>query len=248
MDATAADSETVVGDECHIVARSPEGPRADLALSEEKLNEYENLILLCKNHHKMVDDQPETYTADTLREMKRKHEESIQKRLEGEADIYDVEGYMKLLTAVVRQSDSRNDLYASVGEADFAASWLGRLFEGYQYKTVGPPMIKRLVVKRLHAGAIAELVKQRKLDPEFGERLAGNMKRLETSLAEAGVPIEVRFWFEVPPFHGWLYGNHLLRNQWARGPDGYYHVRTPLRYYTGERHPEVLSLTLAELE
>jgi hypothetical protein len=30
----------------------------------DKLDEAENLILLCKVHHKLVDDQTETYTAD----------------------------------------------------------------------------------------------------------------------------------------------------------------------------------------
>ena len=67
------DSESVIGEECHIVAQSPGGPRyrpsppLDVAA-------YDNLILLCRNHHKLVDDQPETFTEPVLRRVKSNHE------------------------------------------------------------------------------------------------------------------------------------------------------------------------------
>ena len=34
-----------------------------------------NLILLCRNHHSVVDDDPEAYTVDRLAKMKKNHEE-----------------------------------------------------------------------------------------------------------------------------------------------------------------------------
>ncbi|MDZ4278132.1 MAG: hypothetical protein U1B78_03220, partial [Dehalococcoidia bacterium] len=34
----------------------------------------DNLILLCQAHHKIIDDQPERYDADSLRRMKAEHE------------------------------------------------------------------------------------------------------------------------------------------------------------------------------
>ncbi|PYT80880.1 MAG: hypothetical protein DMG40_11525 [Acidobacteria bacterium] len=40
------------------------GPRYDSNFPADKLDEAENLILLCEVHHKLVDDQTETYTAD----------------------------------------------------------------------------------------------------------------------------------------------------------------------------------------
>jgi hypothetical protein len=39
------------GDMAHITASSDGGPRPDLALSKKDRDRYENLILLCKNHH-----------------------------------------------------------------------------------------------------------------------------------------------------------------------------------------------------
>ena len=74
IDATAADDESVVGDECHIVSGKTQGPRHDPAFPSERLDEPENLILLCRVHHKMVDDQCETHTVEILQKLKTNHE------------------------------------------------------------------------------------------------------------------------------------------------------------------------------
>ncbi|WP_280453970.1 HNH endonuclease [Nocardia brasiliensis] len=73
LDGNQDDRESVVGDEAHIVARSKGGPRAGL-ISSTDLDKYENLILLCKVHHKQVDDQPNTYSVEHLRQLKADHE------------------------------------------------------------------------------------------------------------------------------------------------------------------------------
>lgn len=70
---TATDDEAVVGDEAHIAARSAGGPRhGDCPPSAT--DRYENLILLCRVDHKLVDDQPLHYTSAHLRQLKAKHE------------------------------------------------------------------------------------------------------------------------------------------------------------------------------
>ena len=74
MDATSSDKESVIGDECHIVAREKNGPRGSSSLPDEERDEYENLILLCRIHHKLVDDQPNTYTLEKLKTIKSTHE------------------------------------------------------------------------------------------------------------------------------------------------------------------------------
>lgn len=81
VSATAVDDESVVGDECHIISSRPNGPRYDSSFPQEKLDTYENLILLCRIHHKMVDDQPETYTVNILRQMKADHEVWVSQKL-----------------------------------------------------------------------------------------------------------------------------------------------------------------------
>jgi hypothetical protein len=60
------------GEECHIVAQSPGGPRAaEIA----DVDGYQNLILLCRKHHKQVDDQRAHFTVERLKEIKREHEQ-----------------------------------------------------------------------------------------------------------------------------------------------------------------------------
>jgi HNH endonuclease len=81
IDSTPTDDESVIGDECHIISRQLQGPRHDPSFPEEKLDIYENLILLCRVHHKMIDDQDETYTADILRHMKSNHEAWVSQKL-----------------------------------------------------------------------------------------------------------------------------------------------------------------------
>ena len=80
---------SVVGDECHIIARSLDGPRGVPYISEEDIDSYSNLILLCKVHHKIIDDQPEKYTVNVLKKMKVDHvlwvKEKL-KRVEKEAN------------------------------------------------------------------------------------------------------------------------------------------------------------------
>ncbi|MBD2124374.1 HNH endonuclease [Trichocoleus sp. FACHB-262] len=72
--ATESYLESAIGNECHIVAPEPNGPRSNFPLTVEEPDDYSNLILLCQVHHQLVDDQPHTYPVDKLREIKRRHE------------------------------------------------------------------------------------------------------------------------------------------------------------------------------
>jgi hypothetical protein len=70
-DATGEDDPSVFGEECHIVARSPGGPRA---ADIKDIDSYDNLILLCRKHHKQVDDQRSYFTVERLKAIKQEHE------------------------------------------------------------------------------------------------------------------------------------------------------------------------------
>src|SRR5260370_19579023 len=72
---------SLIGEVCHIRARKSDGPRGELGLSAEQIDDYENLILLCQAHHKLVDDHPTTFTVDILKELKTDHERWVQTEL-----------------------------------------------------------------------------------------------------------------------------------------------------------------------
>lgn len=87
VEETEVDEESIVGDECHIVSEKPDGPRFDPTFPKSKIDTGNNLIVLCKNHHKMVDDQVETYTAKVLRVIKRNHQRWVETKLTQEETI-----------------------------------------------------------------------------------------------------------------------------------------------------------------
>ncbi len=68
------DGGILVGDLCHIKAAKPKGPRYDPTQTEAKRRAFENLILLCKKHHTIVDTDLRQYTASALMIMKEEHE------------------------------------------------------------------------------------------------------------------------------------------------------------------------------
>lgn len=72
------DDPSVIGDECHIIARKESFTRGNYdSLSLDERDQYSNLILLCKVHHKQIDDQSAYFTVERLREIKNKHEQEV---------------------------------------------------------------------------------------------------------------------------------------------------------------------------
>ena len=71
---------TIIGEMAHVIPRSPSGPRGGTALVGE--NTYENLILLCPNHHTTVDKAPDDFPAELLLRWKSEHEARIHAALE----------------------------------------------------------------------------------------------------------------------------------------------------------------------
>lgn len=68
------DSGTVTGIVCHIAARSKGGPRYNPEKSEEERHAFENLILMCSRHSKVIDSEPKRFTVDLLRDIKNMRE------------------------------------------------------------------------------------------------------------------------------------------------------------------------------
>lgn len=82
MDETETDDESIIGDEAHIVAQKPDGARGNSNFPTDKIDKYDNLILLCKIHHKLVDDQENTYTIEVLKNMRIQHENWVKEKLD----------------------------------------------------------------------------------------------------------------------------------------------------------------------
>jgi hypothetical protein len=74
-----------LGEEAHIVSGSHDGPRYDESYPAEKIDTYENLILLCPTHHRLIDKKNGMgFSADTLRRMKADQETAQRSRKSGQ--------------------------------------------------------------------------------------------------------------------------------------------------------------------
>ena len=73
------DDPVVLSKIAHIVAESLDGPRGNYPLSTEERNKEVNLLILCGKHHDIIDNTPQLYTVERLRQIKEDHETLIRK-------------------------------------------------------------------------------------------------------------------------------------------------------------------------
>ena len=65
------------GEACHIIATSEDGPRGSEESADLRID-YSNLMLLCQRCHKEIDDDPDRYSVELLRQWKQEHEKRIE--------------------------------------------------------------------------------------------------------------------------------------------------------------------------
>ena len=68
------ENDSLIGVICHIKAKNANGPRFDENQTDDERKSFENLVLMCSNHHKIIDDDPISYTVERLQEIKENHE------------------------------------------------------------------------------------------------------------------------------------------------------------------------------
>lgn len=92
----------------HIIADSEKGPRADKYLSKKLSKDISNLMLMCDEHHRLIDKiDVKGHPVERLKEMKKKHEERIE-----------------LLTSIQEEKKSHVVLYgANIGKHTAFISW-----------------------------------------------------------------------------------------------------------------------------
>lgn len=74
-------SDNVIGEICHVIAKSKDGPRGNFSDDNFNRDSYENLLLLCPTHHAIVDSDEKLYTVETLHEIKESHENQVKEKM-----------------------------------------------------------------------------------------------------------------------------------------------------------------------
>jgi hypothetical protein len=69
-----SETGTLIADVCHIAGERPTAKRYDPDQTDKERHGFQNLICMCVNHHRVIDDDPDAYTVSKLKEMKASHE------------------------------------------------------------------------------------------------------------------------------------------------------------------------------
>lgn len=87
QNAESGSSNITIGHQAHIVAKEKNGPRGESPLTASERDSYANLILLCPNHHTIIDQNPEDYPIEKLHLLKRNHELWVEQSLSGAQNL-----------------------------------------------------------------------------------------------------------------------------------------------------------------
>ena len=86
QDKKLASDSYPLGEQAHIIGEAETAPRGKSNLTDTEINSYYNRILLCPNHHTIVDKNPEDYTVEKLHLFKDQHEYWVQHTLSEDKD------------------------------------------------------------------------------------------------------------------------------------------------------------------
>ena len=87
QDKKLASGSFPLGEQAHIVGESEDAPRGKSPLTVEERNSYFNLILLCPNHHTIIDKNPEDHPIEKLHLIKDRHELWVEATLSESKDM-----------------------------------------------------------------------------------------------------------------------------------------------------------------
>lgn len=115
----AEDGKSIISKICHIAAASKEGPRFDENMTDDDRRGFDNLILLCDEHHVIIDNKENEslYPAPLLKRWKSEHEKKI-RELTSSKNL--LSKHPLALNKVINAIGSRMDEILDLPETDFA--------------------------------------------------------------------------------------------------------------------------------
>jgi hypothetical protein len=84
--ATLVIGNTLIGEVCHIRGEKPGAARYQSSQTDDQRQAYGNLIVMCPNHHTVIDADEEAYTVERILRMKADHESRVDAMTEEDAE------------------------------------------------------------------------------------------------------------------------------------------------------------------
>jgi hypothetical protein len=140
----------VRGDIAHIRGEKPKAARYDASMTDEERHEFANLLILCPNHHRLIDRlDPDAHTVDDLTATKALHEERCSGS-SGWADDATLTRFARLAVAALRTADNDQpyQISARAELVDATEDWaeLGDAPVAGSYDPDDPMATKRWVI------------------------------------------------------------------------------------------------------
>lgn len=175
LEGTKADNIKQIGKIAHIVAHSKGGPRSDPGYPKEKLDSYENWILLCPTCHDTVDAQENQHTVGLLQKLKTDHEKWVQDTL---TDVMAVVTFAELEVAVKGIAAQQG----SSPTGDFSVTPPDEKIEKNQLSNASRDLIAMGLMQGSQVKTYLEMVEQ--VDAGFSDRLISGFKEKYRTLAK----------------------------------------------------------------
>lgn len=169
-------SGTVVGEICHIKGASADGPRYDAEQSDEDRHGFNNLLILCPTHHKVVDDDEVTYTVEALNKLKSAHESSAR-------EVESTDRVVDALLAKLQAQSVQAVQSAGVGGTNVVAGGHAIVVVGPSYDTMRQIALDVWKANALELQGLAQDIARRRaedLTNRFLEKLSGDSDKLNS--------------------------------------------------------------------
>ena len=140
--------DTVLGEIAHIVSQSPDGPRGRETVPGGELDQLPNLLLLCQDHHTLIDRHPDRFPVAKLLQWRTDHERWVDSRLHNGCDsvlgveavaapvneavhstmlpVQHIPRFIYLAQCSVKESDVRSQVLEDMNTAEVMAPFIIR--------------------------------------------------------------------------------------------------------------------------
>lgn len=152
----AGDNVSIISKICHIEAASENGPRYNKSSNDDERRSFENLILLCDEHHIMIDNKENEsiYPVEVLKEWKYNHSLKIKshfgiKKYNSRIEIRNIVKRILLENKIVFDKFGPNHDEYFNPESEYPKKWKQGI-----YKTIIPNNQKLLLLIDLNYGLL----------------------------------------------------------------------------------------------